>query len=416
MKISFREHDTNWIAPSASWQTAFFPMKHAPHGHLIKQVALLTCLLCCSSVLAETPKPAAKMPRGYTIPTLDLSAQKERQVLIDREPGQYLGHPTTLLLEDGKTILCVYPKGHGRGGIVYKRSTDGGLTWSDRIPTPDNWSTSREVPTLHRVVDQQGKKRIIMWSGLYPARLAVSEDDGATWSPLEKAGDWGGIVVMGSVVDLKEPGHYMALFHDDGRYLTNRPSQTSPPTFVLLKTFSKDGGMTWSKPEGIFSRSDVHLCEPGAVRSPDGKQIAVLLRENRRLRNSFVIFSNDEGQTWSEPRELPAALTGDRHTAKYAPDGRLFISFRDTTLDSPTKGDWVAWVGTYDDIVNGREGQYRVRLMDNTKGADCAYPGVELLPDGTLVTTTYGHWTKDEAPYIMSVRLKLEELDALAKE
>jgi hypothetical protein len=159
---------------------------------------------------------------------------------------------------------------------------------------------------------------------------------------------------------------------------------------------------------------DASLCEPGALRSPDGRQIAVLLRENSRKYNSFVIFSNDEGLTWSEPKELPAALTGDRHTAKYAPDGRLFISFRDTTHVSPTKGDWVAWVGTYDNIVKGREGQYRVRLMDNTKGADCTYPGVELLPDGTIVTTTYGHWIDGEMPYIVSVRLKLDELDAKA--
>ena len=101
----------------------------------------------------------------------------------------------------------------------------------------------------------------------------------------------------------------------------------------------------------------------------------MLLRENSRKLNSFVIFSDDEGETWTEPRELPGALTGDRHVGKYAPDGRLFVSFRDTTLESPTKGDWVGWVGTYDDIVQGREGQYRVRLMDNTKGADCAYPG-----------------------------------------
>ena len=50
--------------------------------------------------------------------------------------------------------------------------------------------------------------------------------------------------------------------------------------------------------------------------------------------------------------------------------------------------------------------------MDNTKGADCTYPGVELLPDGTIVTTTYGHWTEGEQPYIVSVRLKLSELDA----
>ena len=68
------------------------------------------------------------MPRGYTIPTLDLAQQKHRQVIVDREKGQYLGHPTTVLLEDGKTILIVYPKGHGKGGIVYKRSVDGGKT------------------------------------------------------------------------------------------------------------------------------------------------------------------------------------------------------------------------------------------------------------------------------------------------
>jgi hypothetical protein len=128
-----------------------------------------------------------------------------------------------------------------------------------------------------------------------------------------------------------------------------------------------------------------------------------------------VIFSRDEGNTWTEPRELPGALTGDRHVAKYAPDGRLLISFRDTTHESPTKGDWVAWVGTYDDIVQGREGQYRIRLKDNTKGADCAYPGVEVLPDGTFVLTTYGHWQQGEQPYILSVRLKLTETDALAE-
>jgi hypothetical protein len=111
---------------------------------------------------------------------------------------------------------------------------------------------------------------------------------------------------------------------------------------------------------------------------------------------------------------LPAALTGDRHTGQYAPDGRLFLAFRNRTLVSPTFGDWVGWVGTFDDLVHGREGQYRVRLMDNQRGADCAYPGVEVLADGTLVTTTYGHWARGKAPYIVCVRLRLSELDAIA--
>jgi len=380
----------------------------------VRTVCLVGFLLCNLLPAQAQNVFLESLPTGYSIPTIDLAHQSHRQVIVDREAGQYLGHPTTVLLEDQKTMLCVYPKGHGKGGIVYKRSHDAGLTWSERLPTPDNWSTSREVPTIHRVVDAAGKKRLIMWSGLYPARLAVSEDDGVSWSELKSVGDWGGIVVMGFVEQLNTPGHYLAMFHDDGRYFTENNLRKKPIEFRLYKTFSRDGGLTWSDPEIVQQSSQVHLCEPGCFRSPDGKQLAVLLRENRRQRNSYVIFSDDEGKTWSEPRELPAALTGDRHTGRYSPDGRLFISFRDRTHESPTKGDWVAWVGTYEDIVAGREGQYRVRLMDNQKGADCAYPGVEVLPDGTFVTTTYGHWTKGELPYIVSVRLKLAELDKIA--
>jgi lysophospholipase L1-like esterase len=369
-----------------------------------------------AGLLVKALADAKAPPRGYSIPIVDLDKDTERQVVVDREKGQYLGHPTTVLLEDGKTMICVYPKGHGRGAIVMKRSTDGGKTWSERLPVPKSWATSKEVPTIHRVVDAKGKKRLILFSGLYPVRMAVSEDDGKTWTELKPVGDWGGIVTMGCVVKLRTgKGHYMALFHDDGRFFASKPKVLNPKVMTLYKTFSKDGGLTWSFPEKIYASAKVHLCEPGAIRSPDGKQIAILLRENRRVANSHVMFTNDEGKKWSEPRPLPGALTGDRHTGKYAPDGRLFISFRDTTLESPTKGDWVGWVGTYEDIVRGREGQYRVRLKDNHKGADCAYPGVEVLPDGTFVTTTYGHWDAGEMPYVLSVRFKLSELDRRVK-
>ncbi len=379
--------------------------------------AALAMALAALPACAGKAKPPGPVGRGYAIPLVDLAGQAWRQVVVDREPGQYLGHPTTALLEDGRTMIAVYPKGHGKGPIVLKRSADGGLTWSDRLPVPDNWATSLETPTIHRVAGPDGVKRLIVWSGLYPARLSVSADDGAAWTPLAPAGDWGGIVVMSALVERRPfgRGRYLAMFHDDGRFFAREPRRETPAVFTLYTTFSEDGGLTWSFPKAVHRSGQVHLCEPGLVRSPDGKTLAALLRENTRTRNSFVIFSADEGETWSAPRELPGALTGDRHTGAYAPDGRLFISFRDTTLESPTKGDWVAWVGTFEDIVAGREGRYRVRLMDNTEDADCAYPGVVVLPDGTFVTTTYGHWTAGEPPYIVSVRLKLEELDRLAR-
>ena len=217
-------------------------------------------------------------------------------------------------------------------------------------------------------------------------------------------------------------------------------TSTSPdndgPLYVI------DGVIRNNMSDPVFKSRVIHLCEPGIIRSPDGKQIAVLLRENSRRMNSHIIFSNDEGKSWSVPRQLPNALTGDRHQAIYTPDGRLVISFRDNSPGiarfnrmkdeckncneemlyknagavSPTAGDWVAWVGTYNDLVEVNEGQYRIRFKDNTKGMDCCYPALELLPDETIVATTYGHWDEGEEPYILSVRFKMEEIDKLAKQ
>ncbi len=418
------------------------------------------------------------MDAFYTIPTLDISKDTSRQTIVDFEKGLYLGHPTTVLLEDGKTIIIVYPKNHGNGQIVLKKSTDGGLTWSERFPVPDSWSTSLEVPTIYRTVDKDGKKRLIMFSGLYPIRMSVSEDNGETWSELEKIGDYGGIVAMGDIEPVGN-GRYIALFHDDGRFIhggtdtlmeiwrasSGADARTKaiyrkmffggkrlgPPMPNWIKTLEKpgdvwekihtsprgkswkdghlevylvesqDGGLTWSEPRMICSHTGgAKLCEPTIIRSPDGKQLCVIMREESRKFNSFMITSNDEGKTWSGPVELPAALSGDRHTSKYLNDGRLFISFRDMTRETPTKGDWVGWIGTYDDIINGREGQYRIRLMKNYKSPnggkwDCAYPGVEVLPDGTVVTATYGHFTEGEEAYIACVRFHPNELEGMEK-
>ena len=404
------------------------------------QLVLIICI--CSFSQESALKPYLR------IPVIDLDKENSRQVIVDKEERQYLGHPTTLLLDDGKTILTVYPKGHGKGEIVYKKSTDGGISWSERLKTPQSWETSLEVPTIFKTTDPKGKSHLIMFSGLYPARLAHSEDDGITWSELEPAGNWGGVVVMASLTALNTGrGHYMALFHDDMRFMTSDGQEkyredrktNQQVLFTLYKTFSFDGGLTWSPPEQILSRRDMNLCEPGIVRSPDGKKLALLLRENARRANSQIIFSSDEGKSWSNPEPLQNELNGDRHVLKYTPDGRLLVVFRDisplsfrndldkaakernevnlsivakeTGQGSPTEGDWVGWVGTWKDLVKGKPGQYRIRFKDNIHSWDCCYPGVELLPDGTFVVTTYGHWEKDEEPYIISIRFKMEELD-----
>jgi hypothetical protein len=98
-------------------------------------------IACGLSIGIQGQAPESR-PRGYSIPPVDLAGEEQRRVVVDREPEQHLGHPTTVLLEDGGTILTVYPKGHGKGPIVLKQSRDGGLTWS-----------ARESPRAHLVGD-----------------------------------------------------------------------------------------------------------------------------------------------------------------------------------------------------------------------------------------------------------------------
>ena len=408
--------------PSPDWRPRNFDMQIAP---LIERIAYVNDLRVYSArklfdgmgdlfsdklhpsnlgfgILAQGISEEIFGRTRQKLKTLDWAGDAARQVTVDQESGQYLGHVSTTLLEDGKTILAVYPKGHGKGPIVYKRSLDGGKTWSERLPTPENWSTSLETPTIHRV----GPKRLIMWSGLYPARIASSDDEGRTWTPLRQVGDWGGIVVMGFVEPTSD-GRLIAMFHDDGRFFKK---EGGPRIFTLYQVESRDLGETWSEPRALFASNDIHLCEPGQIRSDDGKQIAVLLRENKRVKPSHIFFSNDEGRTWTEPRPMNPVLAGDRHTLKRLPDGRIVAVYRDMQKGSPWQGDFIAWVGTYEDLVAGREGQLRIRLLDNKGSWDSSYPGLELLPDGTLVATTYGQWEEGKPQFIKSVRFNVSEL------
>lgn len=388
--------------------------------YLTKSILLMIGLVAITSCQTSEPQ-WGKL--GYTIPIVDLDGDTENQFIVDQQNHQYLGHPSTYLKKDGKTVICVYPKGHGAGAIQMKTSSDMGKTWSPRLPTPKSWETSREVPTLYPTVDSAGKERVLMISGMGQFnRMAISEDDGTTWSELQDIPTQrGGIVAYGDMIELKTgKGHYMGAYH---RPCGGKDSAGGFGSLEQFVTFTTDGGVTWSEPmTALKGTRKMHPCEGGFVRSPDGKEILILMRENSRHINSVMIKSTDEGKTWSAPVQLPGALTGDRHQALYLPDGRLFIQFRDLTPNkdagcktSPTEGDWVGWVGTYDDLINGQEGQYRIRLKDNCNGWDTAYPCAELFEDGTIMCTTYGHFTPGKTAYVMGTRFKIEDLDARYK-
>ena len=349
--------------------------------------------------------------RQGAIPTIDISGETERHVIIAAgTPEEYQGHPTTLLMPDGCTMFCVWSIGHGGPAGPMARSDDGGLTWTrldDRLPP--GYRNHRNCPSIYRMVDPAGTERLWVFSAHPNMPRIVSEDGGETWRELEPLG-FPCVMTFSSMVRLKN-GNYLGMYHrrSDGQAGEAR----GEARLVVMQTESADGGVTWSTPRMALEMEDRMPCEPFVFRSPDGGELCCIMRENARKGHSLVMFSRDEAATWSTVAETVWELTGDRHAGVYAADGRIVIAFRDQAPDSPTRGHFVAWVGTYEDVRAGRPGEYRVKLLHNHAGWDCGYPGVELLPDGTIVATTYIKYRPGEEKHsVVSTWFRLEELDA----
>lgn len=369
--------------------------------------------------------------RRIHIPILDVSGETERHTfLAEGTETEWNGHPSTLLMPDGRTLFCVWQGRrdgswqHGAPSGYMKRSSDGGRTWSDYIDLPKSWlEIGRGAPLIHRLTDADGKARLFVFcrdEERTTFMVSVSEDEGATWSEMRPIGlsDPAGGAIRGWTA----PINILEASSRDGRrrhlMWYERGTDDSSRPGAVWQSASYDGGLTWGESRPVLIAGGAS--EPAAVRSPDGRQLLLLAREQNREMNSLMATSDDEGDSWSEPRELPLALTGDRHLARYAPDGRLVVALRPVEpgearrLPDYPDNFFTVWVGRYEDIVEGREGQYLVRLLCSHRGADHTYPGLELLPDGDFLATTYIKYRPGpELHSIVSVRFSLEDLDAL---
>ncbi|TDU64584.1 flavin-dependent dehydrogenase [Prosthecobacter fusiformis] len=354
-------------------------------------------------------------------PVLDLSSDTSRHVIIAQgTPEVYQGHPTTLLLPDGKTMYVVWTYGHGGGCGPMKRSDDGGKTWSDLLPVPENWKDTRNCPALYRLTDPQGVSRLFVFAGQGPGgtrqpdngtmNQSYSMDDGKTWTPM-KSNDLNCVMPFCTIMPVDGGKRLIGLSN------IRRPGETKDTkSNIITQSESTDGGLTWSPWRVLVDLGDLKPCEPEVVRSPDGKQLLCLIRENIRSHDSHYIISNDEGRNWSDVKSLPPGLHGDRHKAQYAPDGRLVVTFRDMGAKSPTRNHFVAWVGRYEDIQSGKDGEYKIKLLHSYARSDCGYPGLEVLPDGTFVATTYVKYREGpEKHSVVSTRFLLKETDAMEK-
>ena len=382
------------------------------------------CALAAKEIatMAKTA-PDGNPPRPYVrtfhdeLPIIDLSHDADRQTVIaSGADGVYQGHPTTVVAPDG-TIFCVWTIKHGGKCGPMAKSADGGKTWTrcDNI-MPENYGKSHcNCPTLQTVIRPDGGTNLVVFSAKKGGcGIVISPDGGQSWWEAPTAKLSAGMPPTGCMMLKDGTAALFGQIRNDPNVKTDRATDDQS----IWMSLSKDGGWTWGPMRIVASVPQKNLCEPFCLRSPDGNELCLLIRENRHTARSMMCFSRDEGQTWPEPVDTCWGLSGDRHEGIQLPDGRWLIAFRDRALNSSTYGQYVAWVGTYDDIRNGRPGQYRIHLLHHCgrggwAACDTGYSGVELLPDGTIICTTYTkHWDDERLHSVVCTRFNMAEIDA----
>ena len=397
----------------------------------------------------------------------------------------YVAHPDSVLLDNGD-IITAFSLGHGKGGTAMRISHDKGLSWKV-MDLPDSFANNQETPTIYKLDFTDGTQKLVLISGRpswptegnlgegWDASVSTSLDpdggcDGLVWSEMENfygpnavreeykreagAEKYDAVVAMSALVQLKENGEFvdkwMGLYHDDRTFTV----------YKTILTFNEGGQMEWSDPVRLLGQngewreyeeakslfglivSGNGFCETEIIRSPDGNELAALFRVNAKSNYSYVTFSTDEGETWSEPQTMSQELTGERHKAEYDPvTGKLVITMRNITYTEVPDGKpssswvsrgWVAWIGDYEDLKRGADGKgdmlvklantYNSGVSEITEfcNADTGYAGLVVYPDGTFVTTGYGYFSPADDPdhggqsYIISKQFKVQDLASLA--
>lgn len=164
------------------------------------------------------------------------------------------------------------------------RSTDGGRTWSTRLPTVVN-SPHGPIQLRDGRLLYAGKQ---LWTGEKKVGVAESTDDGQSWKWLAEIPARGG--------DSARDYHELhAVEAADGTLIAHIRNHNKASAGETLQSESRDGGRTWSEPHpiGVWGLPS-HL-----LRLRDGRLLMTYGHRRAPFGNQARL-STDHGQTWGE--------------------------------------------------------------------------------------------------------------------
>lgn len=202
------------------------------------------------------------------------------------------------------------------------RSTDGGVTWSNRYAVPVN-SPHGPIALSDGRVLYPGKE---LWTQSERVGVCQSTDDGQTW-------EWLATIPTRTGDDHRQYHELHGVECADGTLIVHIRNHNPNNRAETLQTESKDGGKTWSEPHAI----NVWGLPSHLLRLKDGR-LLMSYGYRRKPFGNQVRISSDHGQTWSEPLTISAnGHTGDLGypSTVECQDGTLVTVWYELLKDSP---------------------------------------------------------------------------------
>jgi Neuraminidase (sialidase) len=282
---------------------------------------------------------------------------------VEKAYGEYTDFriPGIVATESGSLIrYCECRRGASDWAsidIKVARSEDGGETWGEVIRTP---VSSPHGPTrlsngkLFYLGKDRKKDRLVLRTGMISAY--ESSDEGKSWTYLSTVNFNNGC----TEVNIHEPyaielpdGTILGIIRAQGEEIADAlgdmNDELKQNKFTMFKTFSHDGGKTWSDPEPMgFLGAPPHL-----LLHSSGTVILTYSRRKVGTQGIFARVSHDNGKT-----------------------------FGDETLIGPEAYIW-----------------------------DQGYPSTVELDDGSLITVYYQRYENDSFCSLLYTKWTLDELN-----
>ncbi len=366
------------------------------------------------------------------IPTLDVSIDKSIVNIIEYAPTSTRLHTTAVRLSTrGENLLLAYTK-HNSRQITLRKSSDGGQSWNN--PLSDNLLIGNPIKHIsmftltgrtllpkeyrkeRRLSRLANRNNLILFFEGYPIKAAISPDNGEQWLKTFNVIESSDMIVT-SMIKLND-GVFMALLNS-GKHPQNGRQ-------VIYKSYSQDGGLTWTYPE-IAIKHNIYSIENACIArlTHRNKKYLVVLANEQKHQTGVISVSTDEGKTWSYPVELPSFIQGDRYSIATLAN-KMYIVYRDTYgnkgQNNPTRGDLMLWSGTMADLEHGGKSSVRVRLADlpsvevqqqneAKNRTSIETPTINILAKNRLSIIVYGMWDEKLPPNIRSYTIHLGKLE-----